>query len=131
MSQELYIGNWVYITKDGAKAHRKHHNTENLAIGALVGAITVPLILLGAFLAAVGVAGGGAGFALGVGITAFVKNFFMQHPEAQALGVIHKKEPRWWWEEGYDYHVIWANPEPLGESNWHISEHLVRTNSPY
>lgn len=68
-SINLAVGDWVVLSKAGAKAHREHHKNTMLAGGAVIGAVLLPLSLPGAFLATVGVASAGAGIAV-AGLTA-------------------------------------------------------------
>lgn len=140
--ENLSIGDWVVLTKEGAKAHRNHHRMNLVAGGAVLGAVVLPLALPGAFLATVGIASGGAGIAIGAtaqvavgaaggsGLTSFIANYLENHPEAEAIGVIRDKRERWWGQEGHDYEVVWSNDEPFGESSWHLAKHLRQIESP-
>ncbi|QUY45605.1 hypothetical protein [Acaryochloris marina] len=141
-SGNLSIGDWVVLTKKGAKAHREHHQNMSLTTGALTGAVMLPLALPGGFLATIGIVGGGAGIAVagttqaavgaagGAGVLSHIKRYLENHPEAQAIGVIKDKQRRWFGQDGHDYEVVWSNEEPLGKSSWHLSKHLLKIDPP-
>lgn len=137
-SEKLSIGDWVVLTKMGAKVHRDYHKYESFATGAVVGAALLPFALPGAFLATVGVASAGAGIAIagttqaaigaagGAGILSFITSYLENHPEAEAIGIIKDIKKRWWWEEGCDYKVLWSNEKPFGLSSWHLGKYLLK-----
>lgn len=141
-SENLSIGDWVVLTKKGAKAHREHHQNMTLATGAITGAVILPLALPGGFLATIGIVSGGVGVAVagttqaavgaagGAGIMSYIKRYLETHPEAEAVGVIQEKQRRWFGQDGHDYKVVWSNEEPFGKDSWHLSKHLQKIDPP-
>jgi len=139
---KLSIGDWVVLTKRGAKVHRDYHNFETLITGAVVGGVALPLALPGAFLASVGVASAGTGIAVagvtqaaigatsGAGILSFITSYLENHPKAEAIGIVKDIKRRWWWEEGHDYKVLWSNEKLFGGSSWHLGKYLVKIDPP-
>jgi hypothetical protein len=101
-NENLSIGDWVVLTKRGAKVHRDYHNFETLVTGAVVGSVLLPLALPGAFLANVGVVSPGTGVAVagatqaaigatsGAGILSFITSYLENHPEAEAIGIVKR-----------------------------------------
>lgn len=130
--EDLAIGDWVDLTAEGAKAHRKYHGKKVLAGGALFGAVALPLALPGGFLASVGIVGGGVGVAAGgaaqaaagaaggAGFASFAKDYLDKHPEAKAIGIIVDKRKRRLGQDGYDYSVTWSD----GKASRHLGIHL-------
>ena len=99
------------MTQEGAKEHRKWHNTEKTIKYIAVGAAVLPVAIPGA----IGVAIGGT--ALGIGAVgqaaasaaagAAAANFTESTTQqAMTYGLIINKQQRWWGQEGYDYEVV-------------------------
>lgn len=140
--KSLAIGDWVALTEEGAKAHRKYHEKTFLVGGALLGAVALPLALPGAFLASVGIAGAGVGIAFtggaqlavgaagGAGFFSFVDSYLENHPEAKAIGIIKDKKGRWLGQNGYDYSVTWFRGTVHSKCSWHLGIHLLRIEPP-
>lgn len=140
--ESLAIGDWVALTEEGAKAHRKYHSNRVSAGGAILGAAALPLALPGAFLASVGIASAGVGMAVagttqavvgaagGAGIISFIKSHLENYPEAKAIGIIKDKKSRLSGKNGYNYHVVWHTETVSSKSSWHLGVHLVRIDPP-
>jgi hypothetical protein len=144
-SSQLSIGDFVVLTKEGAKAHRKYHKDMTIIGGAVAGAVLLPLALPGGFLATVGVASAGAGIAVaggtqaavgaagGAGIFSLIKDYLENHPEAKAIGIISEINERWFGQSDYDYKVNWLdeNGQRSTLTSSHLGRHLKKIDSPY
>lgn len=142
-NEKLSIGDWVLLTKTGAKVHRDYHKVEALVTGAAIGAVLLPLALPGTFLASVGVASGGAGIAVsgatqaaigassGAGVLSFITSSLENHPEAVAVGRIKDIKRRWWGKSGYDYEIYWWDGKQFRGNSRHLGEYLIKTEPPY
>jgi hypothetical protein len=131
-SEQLFVGDRVMLTKEGAKAHRKHQQTLVVGGGAAAVAVALPAALPGGITAGIGIVSAGtgigvgagaqaaAGAAAGAGLGKAVEGFF-HYPEASEVGVVVDKQKRWWGKSGFDHLVKWEDSD---HKTWHLSKHL-------
>lgn len=118
---QLSIGDRVRLTPDGARLHREYQATMLGVAGAGVAGLAVPLAVPGAIgLAIAGtavrigfIAQAAAGAAAGAGIGGAIGGMFSASPEAGATGIVIKKQPRGFGQEGHDYLIEWHEPHGI------------------
>jgi hypothetical protein len=125
-------GERVMLTKEGAKAHRKHQQTLIIGGGAAALAVALPAALPGGIAGAIGIVSAGSGIGVGVGAQAVVgaaagagvgKAFesLFNYPEASEIGCIIKRKERRLGRSGFDYLVQWEDSD---KKSWHLGKHL-------
>ena len=143
--ESLDKGDRVFLTREGAKAHRSYIRNRAFGVGAAAGAVALPAALPGGIAAGIGIVSAGTGIGLGAGTVAAggaaaggglakIAESFLHCPEAGDVGTVVEIKKRWG-ASGCDYKVEWdprppaddlATPPPTKKTSWHLAGHLEK-----
>ena len=140
-ADHLNVRDLVCISVDGMAAHSDHQMWSNVALGAGVGFVALPLLAgfggiglamggeaMGIGALEVAAIGSGAGAAGGKVLTKENKGWFSKSkqdiPMVDAIGVVKDIRARWWDQPGSDVQVVWFKDDLNGDpkavaTSWH------------
>lgn len=127
--EQLSVGDVVFLSPAGAKAHREYNTAVGMGIGAAALAVAAPVAVgagigIAAAGTAVGVSSSAAGAAVGAA-TGSMASGFGTNPEGGSQGRIVDKKDRGFFQPGHDYEVQWED----GSKSWHLACHLFKADS--